>query len=30
VHDTFRIERHFAAAPSRVFHAFADPQAKAR
>lgn len=29
VHDTFRIERHFAAAPARVFQAFADPVAKA-
>ena len=30
VHDTFRIERHFDAAPARVFRAFADPTAKAR
>jgi uncharacterized protein YndB with AHSA1/START domain len=30
VHDTFRIERHFDAAPARVFRAFADPQAKAK
>jgi uncharacterized protein YndB with AHSA1/START domain len=30
VHDTFRIERHFDAAPARVFRAFADPQAKAQ
>jgi uncharacterized protein YndB with AHSA1/START domain len=29
VHDTFRIDRHFNAAPARVFRAFADPQAKA-
>lgn len=29
VHDTFRIERHFDAAPARVFRAFSDPQAKA-
>jgi uncharacterized protein YndB with AHSA1/START domain len=29
VHDTFRIDRHYAAAPDRVFQAFADPQAKA-
>ncbi|WP_250036183.1 SRPBCC domain-containing protein [Paractinoplanes maris] len=29
-HDTFRIERHFAATPDRVFRAFADPEAKAR
>ncbi|MGK5684835.1 SRPBCC domain-containing protein [Actinoplanes sp. URMC 104] len=29
-HDTFTIKRHFDAAPARVFHAFADPQAKAR
>jgi uncharacterized protein YndB with AHSA1/START domain len=29
VHDTFRIERHFDAAPARVFRAFADAQAKA-
>ncbi|GAA2626643.1 SRPBCC domain-containing protein [Paractinoplanes durhamensis] len=30
VHDTFRIDRHFDASPDRVFHAFADPAAKAR
>jgi uncharacterized protein YndB with AHSA1/START domain len=30
VHDTFRIERHFDAAPARVFQAFADPKAKAK
>ena len=30
VHDTFRIDRHFDAAPARVFRAFADPQAKAK
>jgi uncharacterized protein YndB with AHSA1/START domain len=30
VHDTFRIERHFDAAPARVFQAFADPAAKAK
>jgi uncharacterized protein YndB with AHSA1/START domain len=30
LHDTFRIERRFAAAPARVFHAFADPRAKAQ
>ena len=30
VHDTFRIERHFDAAPARVFQAFADPSAKAK
>jgi uncharacterized protein YndB with AHSA1/START domain len=29
-HDTFRIERTYDAAPSRVFEAFADPTAKAR
>jgi uncharacterized protein YndB with AHSA1/START domain len=29
VHDTFTIERHFDAAPGRVFKAFADPAAKA-
>ncbi|WP_249997598.1 SRPBCC family protein [Actinoplanes sp. M2I2] len=29
-HDTFRIERHYAAAPERVFRAFADPEAKAK
>jgi uncharacterized protein YndB with AHSA1/START domain len=29
VHDTFTIERHFDAAPARVFRAFADPMAKA-
>jgi uncharacterized protein YndB with AHSA1/START domain len=30
VHDSFRIERHFDAAPARVFQAFADPAAKAK
>lgn len=30
VHDTFRIDRHFTAPPSRVFQAFADPTAKAK
>jgi uncharacterized protein YndB with AHSA1/START domain len=30
VHDMFRIERHFAAEPARVFQAFADPAAKAK
>jgi uncharacterized protein YndB with AHSA1/START domain len=30
VHDSFRLERHFDAAPARVFHAFADPAAKAK
>jgi uncharacterized protein YndB with AHSA1/START domain len=30
VHDTFRIDRHYDAAPERVFHAFADPAAKAK
>jgi uncharacterized protein YndB with AHSA1/START domain len=30
VHDTFRIERHYDAAPERVFNAFADPAAKAK
>ncbi len=29
-HATFTIERNLAAAPSRVFKAFADPEAKAR
>jgi len=29
-HTTFTIERTFAAAPARVFHAYADPRAKAR
>ncbi|MBU2670619.1 SRPBCC family protein [Actinoplanes bogorensis] len=29
-HDTFRLERHYPAAPSRVFQAFADPAAKDR
>nr|WP_296067689.1 SRPBCC family protein [uncultured Actinoplanes sp.] len=28
LHDTFRIDRHFDAAPARVFRAFADPAAK--
>jgi uncharacterized protein YndB with AHSA1/START domain len=30
LHDTFRIDRHFDAAPDRVFRAFAEPEAKAR
>jgi len=30
VHDTFRVERHYDAAPERIFRAFADPAAKAR
>ena len=30
VHDTFVIDRHFRAEPGRVFHAFADPAAKAK
>ncbi|WP_433376848.1 SRPBCC family protein [Actinoplanes sp. CA-142083] len=30
LHDTFRIDRHFDAAPARVFRAFADPSAKAK
>jgi uncharacterized protein YndB with AHSA1/START domain len=30
LHDTFRIDRHFDAAPTRVFGAFADQQAKAK
>ena len=30
VHDTFVIDRHFKAAPGRVFHAFADREAKAK
>jgi uncharacterized protein YndB with AHSA1/START domain len=30
VHDTFRVERHYDASPTRVFQAFADPQAKAK
>ena len=30
LHDTFRIDRHFDAAPARVFRAFADQQAKAK
>jgi uncharacterized protein YndB with AHSA1/START domain len=30
VHDTFVLDRHFKAAPARVFNAFADPQAKAK
>jgi uncharacterized protein YndB with AHSA1/START domain len=28
VHDTFVIERHYAAAPQRVYRAFADPEIK--
>jgi uncharacterized protein YndB with AHSA1/START domain len=30
VHETFRVERHYDAAPARVFQAFADPQVKAQ
>lgn len=30
VHSTFRLERYYEAAPSRVFHAFADTEAKRR
>lgn len=30
VHDTFTFDRHYAAAPARVFRAFADPAAKAK
>ena len=30
VHDTFVIDRHFKAAPGRVFNAFADQDAKAK
>ena len=30
VTDTFVLDRHFDAAPTRVFRAFADPQAKAK
>ncbi len=30
VHDTFTLERHYDAAPERVFRAFADPRAKAQ
>ena len=30
VHDTFVLDRHFKAAPARVFNAIADPVAKAR
>jgi uncharacterized protein YndB with AHSA1/START domain len=30
VHDTFVVDRHFKAAPARVFQAFADPAAKAK
>ncbi|MFI5896450.1 SRPBCC domain-containing protein [Actinoplanes sp. NPDC051513] len=30
LHDTFRLDRHFDAAPGRVFRAFADPEAKAK
>jgi uncharacterized protein YndB with AHSA1/START domain len=30
VHDTFVLERHYAASPARVFRAFADPDIKAR
>jgi uncharacterized protein YndB with AHSA1/START domain len=29
VHDTFTVDRHYEAAPGRVFQAFADPSAKA-
>jgi len=30
VHDTFTLDRHYDAAPERVFKAFADPRAKAQ
>ena len=30
VHDTFRLDRRYDAAPARVFRAFADPAAKAK
>jgi uncharacterized protein YndB with AHSA1/START domain len=30
VHDTFVLDRHYPAAPARVFKAFADPEAKAK
>lgn len=30
VHDSFVLERHYAASPARVFRAFADPDIKAR
>jgi uncharacterized protein YndB with AHSA1/START domain len=30
VHDTFVVDRHFKADPARVFHAFADREAKAK
>lgn len=30
VHSTFRLERHYKASPSRVFHAFADTASKRR
>jgi uncharacterized protein YndB with AHSA1/START domain len=30
VHDTFVVERHYDAAPARIYRAFADPDAKAR
>jgi uncharacterized protein YndB with AHSA1/START domain len=30
VHDSFTLDRHYAAAPARVFQAFADPAAKAK
>jgi uncharacterized protein YndB with AHSA1/START domain len=30
VHDTFVIDRHYDAAPARVYQAFADPEAKAK
>ncbi|HEV7965212.1 MAG TPA: SRPBCC family protein [Actinoplanes sp.] len=29
VHDTFSVDRHFDAAPARVYRAFTDPEAKA-
>ena len=30
VHDTFTLDRHFGAAPSRIYRAFADPGAKSQ
>lgn len=30
VHDTFVIDRHYEAAPARIYRAFADPETKAR
>jgi uncharacterized protein YndB with AHSA1/START domain len=29
VHETITLDRHYPAAPERVFHAFADPAARA-